>query len=338
MRFLISGCGSIGERHLRNLQTLGHQVIVHDTRTERLLGLEQNYNVPTFRELERALEEKVDGVLVCTPTAYHVPTAMRAVDRGFHVFVEKPLSNTLEGTEELVTTAARKGLVTLVGYNLRFFRSLRLAKKLLEDGLIGRPLSARAECGFYLPYWHPWEDYRGSYSANAALGGGVVLDHIHELDYLRWFLGEVREVFCFADKLSTLEIDTEDLAEILLRFESGAIAEIHLDYLQRSYRRSCEIIGEDGVIVWDYIHQTVQLYGKENNQYRVFLENINTDRNEMYIQEMEHFVRCIQGEDTPVADAAAGRRILEIALAAQQSAREGRIILTSLKNSHTGGG
>jgi predicted dehydrogenase len=242
------------------------------------------------------------------------------------VFVEKPLSHTLDHTEDLIEEASAAERVVLVGCNLRFFPSLQLVKQLLDDGTIGRPLAARAQCGYYLPFWHPDSDYRNGYSANESAGGGVILDSVHEYDYLRWLFGEVAEVFCYAGKVSNLEINTEDNADILLRFSNGLVANVHLDYLQRTYRRSCELIGEEGVIVWDYITQVVSLYGKKDRHVEVFLESINVERNQMFINEMKHFVACIQGEEKPELDGDGGRAVLQIALAAKASAVERKIV------------
>src|SRR5438034_6395276 len=123
-----------------------------------------------------------------------------------------------------------------------------LVLRLVDEGRIGRPLAARAQCGYYLPFWRPGTDYREGYGARQATGGGIILDSIHEFDYLAWLLGRPREVFAYAGRVSSLEIDTEDNADVLLRFDYGAVANIHLDYLQRTYRRACDFIGEDGVI------------------------------------------------------------------------------------------
>lgn len=134
------------------------------------------------------------------------------------------------------------------------------------------------------------------------------------------FLGRPEEVFCCAGKVSTLETHTEDNADILLRFRSGVVATVHLDYLQRTYRRSCELIGEDGVIIWDYIARSMTLYGKQDRHCELFQENINYELNQMYVEELKHFVRCIQGEEQLAVDAAQGREVLQIALAATASA------------------
>src|SRR5204863_1092430 len=123
-----------------------------------------------------------------------------------------------------------------------------------------RLVAMQAQVGQYLPDWHPWEDYRRGVSARRDTGGGVILDLIHELDYLLWLNGEVSQVACVADHVSSLEIETEDVAAILLRFANGAIGTVHLDYLQRAPSRTCRLIGEDGTICWDYFGQQVSWY------------------------------------------------------------------------------
>ena len=327
MRFVILGAGSIGLRHLRNARALGHTIAaVFDPETERLAEAARLAGAGAVVTSEEAVAfaAEADAAVVCSPTHRHVEQARAAVARGLHVLVEKPLSHGLEGTAELVAAAAAGRRAVLVGCNLRFFPSLVLVKRLLDEGRVGAPLSMRAHCGYYLPYWRPDSDYRRGYGARRAMGGGIILDAIHELDYVRWLLGEPREVFCYADKGSALEIDTEDRADLLLRFDYGLVANVHLDYLQRSYRRGCELIGEDGVIAWDYIPQTVRVYGKDDRRHEVFEESMNTDRNHMFVEELRHFVGCIERGTAPTLDAAGGRRVLQIALAAKTSAAEGR--------------
>jgi len=327
MRFVVLGAGSIGRRHLTNAVALGHTIAaVHDPDATKLADAGQlagRHAVLTPSE-DEALRVEADVVLVCSPTAAHVAQARAAVGRGRHVLIEKPVSHTLDGVDALVAAAAAARRIVLVGCNLHFLPSLQLVKRLLGEGRIGTPLSARAHCGYYLPHWRPQTDYRRGYAARQATGGGIILDSIHEFDYLRWLLGEPREVFCYAGKVSTLEIDTEDSADILLRFDYGAVANVHLDYLQRTYRRSCELIGEDGVIAWDYISQLVRVYGKEDRRAEDYEESINVERNLMYVEELRHLVDCIERGATPELDAAGGRAVLAIALAAKQSAAEGR--------------
>jgi predicted dehydrogenase len=92
-----------------------------------------------------------------------------------------------------------------------------------------------------------------------------------------------------------------------------------------------EVIGEKGTVVWDYTAQTVQLYGRHNNQCQVYLENINTELNSMYVQEMEHFVRCVEGAEKPLVDAREGRVVVELIEAARLSSRQGKVVCLPLE-------
>ena len=244
LQLIVLGCGSIGQRHLRNLLAMGHSLIAQDPDPKRLTAVTDNLHVAGFLDLEQALSQPADAVLVCSPTSYHVSQAMQALQRGMHVFVEKPLSHTLAGTEDLARLAEQKGLTVLMACNLRFFPSLCLVKELLDTGRVGRPLAARIHGGFYLPYWRPGSDYRLGYGARLDLGGGVIQDFAHDLDYLCWFFGHPSEIFCWTGKLSSLEIDTEDVASIQVRFPDGLVAQLQFDYLQPTYRRGMEVIGD----------------------------------------------------------------------------------------------
>jgi len=325
MRILVIGCGSIGERHIRNLKDLSvGEIIACDPNQKRVSVVGKKHKIQTYTELGQALSRKVDAALVCIPPSAHVSIARKVINCGAHVFIEKPLSHSLKGVDELIDQARRKNLTIMVGYNFRFHPGVTLTKKLLDKGEAGRILSARADVGQYLPDWRPWQDYRLSYTARKRLGGGIILDGSHELDYMRWFLGEVKEVSCFAGKLSRLEVDTEDTAEILLKFKNRAIAGIHLDFVRRDYSRNCEIIGEEGSIVWSYPDRLVRVYSARKKRWRIF--KTSDDPNEMYVREAQHFIKCVQGKEKPIVNGKEGKKTLEIALAAKKSAKEGRIV------------
>ena len=331
-RFLVIGCGSIGSRHIGNLLTLGEKDLLafdlHEARRRKVASV---FGIETVCRLEEAWERRPNVALVAVPTSLHVPIALEAARRGCHLFIEKPLSHNKETVSTLLEVVKEKGLVTLVGCNMRFHPGLLKVKQLLEQDAIGRVVAARVEVGQYLPDWHPSEDYRRMYSAQAELGGGVVLDAIHELDYIRWMLGEVAQVACFAGKLSHLAIETEDTAAILLRFVSGAIGEIHLDYVQRVYSRSCHLIGDEGTIRWDYSAGEVKWYSADKGDWRVFGEPPGWEPNVMYLDEMRHFLRCLAGEAIPTLDVREAARVLEIGLAAKISTETERMVRLGAK-------
>jgi predicted dehydrogenase len=327
MKFLVIGCGSIGKRHIRNLKSLGYNdIIAYDVKKERLKEVEE-YNVTTFDILDDAFNQKIDAVLVCTPSSLHLQPALLAVEHGSHVFIEKPISHNLDGLDELIDIAEEKGLVTMVGFNMRFEQGLRTMKKLLDEKAIGKVTSAICIVGQYLPDQHPWEDYRHGYAANKSLGGGVILDGIHELDYISWFFGDINELFCFADKLSSLEMDTEDTAAILLRFENNTMVVIQMDYVKRTYERTCEIIGEEGILKWDFEEHTVKMFSAKTKDWETIQDDKEYDINKMYVDEMDCFIGCINGKMTPPVDAVSGKRILEVALAAKESANTKKVMV-----------
>jgi predicted dehydrogenase len=209
--------------------------------------------------------------------------------------------------------------VAFVGSNWKFHPSFQKLKLLLDKGAIGRVTSARCQFGQYLPDWHPWEDYRDTYSARRGLGGGVLLDS-HEFDYMTWFLGPVRRLVCMADRVSSLEIDTEDTAAVILRFESGAIGEMHLDYTQRAYQRNFEFFGEGGTLRWDIRERAVRLYEVGRGEaWTVFEEPVGYDLNLMYVEEIAHFLDCICRRATPITDLRQGVLALKLILAAKAS-------------------
>ena len=327
LRFLVIGCGSIGTRHLANLKLLNAgEILACDPREDRRREASTRIDVEASATLEEGWKRDPNVAVIATPTSTHVPLALEAAQRGCHLFIEKPVADRLDGLGELVDVVTRRGLVTLVGCNMRFHPGLMKVKRLLEEKAIGRVVGARVEVGSYLPDWHPWEDYRETYSALAHLGGGVILDAVHELDYIRWMLGDVRAVACFTGKESGLDIETEDTAAILLRFAEGAIGEVHLDYVQREYSRTCQIIGDGGTIRWDYAAGEVRLYSGTTQQREVFRDPPGWEPNSMYVDEMRHFVRCLAGEEKPALDVFEGRRVLEVALAAKESASTGRVV------------
>jgi predicted dehydrogenase len=327
MRFLVAGCGSIGKRHISNLLAVrAGQVVAFDVRSDRAEEVHGRFGIDVFTDLERAFSHRPDAVFVTAPTSFHLPLASRAASARCHLFIEKPLSHTTDGIGPLLEMVRQRGLITLVGCNLRFHPGLREVKRLLDEGAVGRVVAVRAEVGQYLPDWHPEEDYRRGYSARRDLGGGVILDAIHEIDYIRWLVGPVRSVACFAGTLSRLEIETEDTAAVLLRFSGGALGEVHLDYVQRIYSRSCQVIGDEGTIRWDYSAGETRVYRSASREWETSSNPPGWRPNQMYVDELDHFLRCLAGAERPTLDVFDAARVLDIALAAKASSESVRVI------------
>lgn len=321
MKILVLGCGSVGKRHIRNLLSLNAgKTAAYDINEEKLNAIKKEFSIDVYSDLNRALsEDKYDAALICSPPSYHVAQASLLLENGMHCFIEKPMSHDLEGIDNLIETASKKQKVALVGYTLRFSPLLANIKRLIDEGVVGNILSLRASVGYYLPYWRPHEDYRKGYGARQELGGGIVLDASHEIDYVRYLVGEVVEVFSVCRKLSKLDIDTEDFAEIIMHHKNGAYSQIHLDYLQSNYRRNCEIIGDKGMLLWDVNERILKQYNLNDKEYHVYYEGLNANVNYTYLEELKHFFRCIQGIEKPVVDLIEGKRVQEIIMKIKES-------------------
>jgi predicted dehydrogenase len=337
MKFVIAGLGSIGRRHLRNLVALGERDVIlyrthHSTLTdEDLVG----FSVET--ELEAALSHKPDAVIISNPTSLHLDVAIPAARAGAHLLLEKPISHNMERVVELEEAIVEGGGRILVGFQFRFHPGLVKTAELIKQGAIGRPLSSRAVYGEYLPGMHPWEDYRNSYSARKELGGGVILTLCHPLDYMRWLLGEVSELWAFVRRLNDFEIQVEDTVEIGLQFESGAVGSLNLNYNQIPRSQHIEIIGVNGTLRWENDTGAVSFsraqdsisWGDGSGDWKTYGVPDNFDRNDMFLAEMKHFLEVMKGEAQPVCSLNDGRKALELALAAHESGRNGQLIKLS---------
>ena len=342
MKILILGLGGIGQRHLRNLRTLrgddieiiafnrspNPPVLTDQLKVEEGASLEERYNLRIFLDLEQALAQKPQAVFVCTPTSLHLPAAIRAAREGCALFIEKPLSHTLEQVDELIRLVESRNLAAVVGYQMRFHPCLRRLHELFQEKKIGRILSIRVEVGEYLPGWHTYEDYRQMYASRQDLGGGVILSQIHEMDYLYWLFGMPRRIFALGGHLSGLEIDVEDMAEILMEYPGDGRpipVSLHLDYLQNPPRRSCEIVGDSGKIVVDLRALTVDVFDGQGN--RVEAKSYEGfQRNQLFLDELSCFLDCKHGKQTALVSLRDGAQSLRMALAAKESLATGKVV------------
>jgi predicted dehydrogenase len=246
VRVAVLGLGSAGRRHARLLAELGHEP----------LGFDPAGGADSLDSEEAALSQ-AEAVVVASPNELHDRQALAAIDRGLPVLVEKPLAVSPERAREVAAAAVEKGVVCAVAMNLRFHPGPIALHRLVQSGELGRPLLARASFGYDLRRWRPGTDYRESYSARSELGGGIALDAIHELDYLLWMLGEPEEAVGFASRLSDLEIDVEDTVAGAIRFASGALATVDLNFFEQAYRRGCVVAGTEASAEWEWNAETV---------------------------------------------------------------------------------
>jgi predicted dehydrogenase len=341
LRVLLVGLGSIGQRHARNLrQLLGDRVTLTAYRTRGLdlvIGdasalphetVAQRYRITETTDLDQALAERPHVAFICNPSGLHLPIARRAADAGCHLFIEKPVSDSMMGVADLAKAVDEKGLVAYVGCQLRFHPCLQRLRTLLETRAVGSVMAARIHMGECLEDWHPYEDYRQSYAARRELGGGVLLTLIHEIDYAYWLFGAPQRLFAVGGHLSKLDVNVEDTVSVLMACKaSGRVVPVHiqLSFGTRPASRGCEILADGGSVAVDL--SEAKLFVRDGNGQ--VIENFHLDtfgRNDLFLAELTHFLRCLSGEEQPIVPLGDGIETLRIALAARDSMQEHRLM------------
>ena len=296
LRFCIIGRGSIGTRHIKNLKRLSYDNIVaysqHPDKKKDEYFL-KHFNINTFYDLDSLSEYKPDIFIIANPTSEHVKMAKIAIDLGAHIVMEKPISDNLLKVDEIKELLNINNLHFFLANNLRFHPAIKKIKSMIDNHDFGEIYFARLMVGQYLPDWHPSENYRNSYSAKRKLGGGVVLTLQHEIDYAYWLFGRFKTIKSFTKKISSLHIDVEAIASIIIETEAGSLIEIHLDYLQRPAKRSFSLQGSNGSIDYVFGDDSLLFYDFDQQKSKEILDLKNYDNNQMYIDELDYFIKCI---------------------------------------------
>ncbi len=286
-KVLFVGMGSIGCRNLNNLKKLLPSSEIAALRSQKNniknnCGKLIDYE---FYNLKDAKKYSPDIVFITNPTSLHVEMALEFVNEVSGIFIEKPVSDNVENVNELIN----KNEITIfhVACPLRFHPAVKFIKKHVED--YATIFQLKIVSGSYLPQWRPEQDYRELYCAKKELGGGVSLDLIHEIDYMRWIFGDIKKGYFGSSKISNLEIDTEDVANGIWKLKNGILCEIHLDYFRKIPERYLEISSENAVIFLDLINSSVNIFN-DGKKEKI---NFEFNRNEMYTNEISYFLNCV---------------------------------------------
>ncbi len=335
MQALFIGLGSIGQRHLRNIRALFPQIKIIAYRNSRQtpvldknnnplenVDISEYYKLDEYENLEEALNQNPEMVFVTNPSKLHYSATMAALKKGAYVFIEKPLSHDLESAKcilELENNFNKK--LCMVGFQYRYNPTLIKLKEIIDCNLIGNLINGQIANGEYLPYWHPYEDYRRSYAAREDLGGGAILTQIHDFDYSIYLFGMPESLFATGGKLSNLEINVEDCVNIAACFRRNnkiLPININLDYISWPSRRYIKLFGEKGSLNCDLNKNTIEVHIRESKNTLNF-DFSSTSRNDLFINELQNFISFVEGKDEPKVDLKEGIKSLKFALAAKSS-------------------
>ena len=229
---------------------------------------------------------------------------------GINLFIEKPLSHTLNRVDELQKIAGEMKIKVMIGYNLRFLEIMETIKEYLAEGLLGNIYFAKIEVGQYLPSWRKDVDYQSTYSASNSMGGGVSLDLSHEIDYMKYLFGFPLSWKIMKEKVSELAITSDDIFEGLYRY-NNCLCSVHMDYLQEHKKRECRIVGNKGYIICDFIKKRLELQSSTAGE--ICIDDMDAfDMDKTYKIELEHFIQAIHKDEVPAVTLGDGIDVLKL--------------------------
>ncbi len=299
------GCGSIGKRHIKNIAEYCKQNN-HTLELDLLRSSKSDISeeIKTFVNNQfysmEDLPEKYDYIFITNPTSLHYKTLEETFSLSDNFFIEKPVFDKINLE---ISQFQNKGKNFYVACPLRYTKVLLEAKKFVEQNKV---FSVRAISSSYLPNWRPNVDYRTTYSAHKELGGGVLIDLIHEWDYLSYFFGIPKKVYKMFGKYSDLEINSEDLAIYIAEY-NDKLLELHLDYCGKQTKRYCEFITTEGSFCFDIANSKILKNGSTINEFK-------EDRNDMYYREIENFFSICNGKVININTLEHALEVMKIAL------------------------
>lgn len=294
--YAVVGMGSIANRHISNLKLLYPESKIFSVSSSG-----KNSQLPKGSESIVSLAELIDlrprYVIIASPAPYHTAISKKLLEHNIPLLIEKPLSDSMEDALEFKKFTDLNNVAVRVGYCLRFLPAAQYMKKMLDEECLGVIYNVQCNVGQYLPDWRKGKNYRNTVSAQKHLGGGVLLELSHELDYLNWFFGGLSLRDSYLATTKKLNLDVEEIADLVFISAAGSHIAVHLDFLQKPVQRKCEIIGEKGRITWDVSKNTITLFTEESVD-EVFSDE-SYDKNNMYLNMLKTFDNIvITGDDS----------------------------------------
>ena len=287
----------MGKRRIRNFQYLKQEKIIgFDSREDRCKEASEKYNIETFQDISKALDEKPDAMVISTPPDLHMKYAKIALENKIHFFTEASVVQ--DEMEDIIEMLDKNDIVGLPSCTMRYHPIVNEIRNILSKNIIGKPLSFLYHSGQYLPDWHPWEEYRKFYVAKRETGACREIVPF-ELVWLIDLFGKIKTVSARKSKVSSLEVDIDDIYNILLEFENGIESTMTVDVITRFPFRQIKILGESGVILADWSERIVKYFTKEEGWIENRIDDGKIEEDYIhgegpYIEEMKVFLESIQ--------------------------------------------
>jgi UDP-N-acetylglucosamine 3-dehydrogenase len=306
LRVGVVGVGVMGRNHVRVLSEQNVEIVgIYDIDENLSKIIAKQYDVESAKSYDELLEKKPDAIIIATPTRHHFEGAEKALQRGVDVFIEKPITETLEQARRLKELSENNKRVLMVGHIERFNPAVKNLKEYIENGTLGKVVSITVKrVGPYNP---------------RIRDVGIIMDlGPHDFDVISYLLKKkARGVFASA---GMIKHEHEDYASINMQFDEEINATIELNWLTPFKMRELTAIGTEGIAILDYIRQELRIYKKEN-ELKVEIKKI-----EPLKIEIQEFIECIHKRKRPLTGVDEGIYALRVALAALESREKKDVI------------
>jgi UDP-N-acetyl-2-amino-2-deoxyglucuronate dehydrogenase len=251
LKFAIIGCGRIAARHADIISGIASLEAVCDVKEDRALALAAKHSARHYTSIEDLLkaEKDIDVVSICTPNALHSSQTIHSLEAGRHVLCEKPMALSMKECEAMIEAAGKSRKNLFIVKQNRFNPPVAELKKLIDEGRLGRILSAEVNC-----FWNRNEEYykQSDWKGRKLIDGGTLFTQFsHFIDLMYWLIGDVKHVRALGRNLNHKGIiEFEDTGAAVIEFASGAIGTFN--YTVNSYRKNMEgsitVFGERGTV------------------------------------------------------------------------------------------
>jgi len=324
LRLLVIGVGSIGERHLRCVQNLERcDLAFCEPHAELREEISDRYNVEeTYAELESAMENHFDVAIIAAPAHLHVSMAQTLADHGIHMLIEKPLSLSMDGIEQLQTTVARHGIISAVGFSHRANPLVTDMREFVQSGKLGRIVEMRIVCGHHFPTHRP--AYADVYFNDYKTGGGAINDMIpHLYNAGEWLAGPITKIVVDADHLRLDRVTVEDTVNALARHDD-VMATYATDLHQPSYELTIHLVCENGECRVDYHMNRWAWMDEPEGTWTEGAEKMSLERDDMFMSQDARFLDAVDGKGEVLCTLDEGIQTLKTTLASHESWRDGK--------------
>ena len=325
-KYLVVGAGNISKKHIENIKILRkYSTVFNLSSSGRNIDSQSNKADYFLRNFKEVHEHKLDAVIIASPASFHIEHALFFSTLNIPLLIEKPLSDKIKKYEDTSNVLLALKKKVRVAYNLRYLNSMIFFKKFLGKNLLGKIYSIQSEVGQNLVSWRPNKNYKDTVSSNKKLGGGVLLELSHELDYLTWIFGDIESVYCKLSNTNHFDINVEDNVDSILQTKRGQRINLHMDFLQNKTTRKCKVIGEKGTLYFNILENRIMLYS-ENGEFNIIHEENASDPNQSYIDMLQAFLNLDTKKTNTLANLNEARKVLEVIEAMRASSKHNTVI------------